>query len=65
MSDPAAIFAAALTGLAAMIQPIQEAVIGYRTRLIEMGMGAEAADRCAADYHAFLLAQFPGPKARK
>lgn len=40
-----------------MLEPLTEAVDGYRVRLDALGYGDETARRMAADYHAALLRQ--------
>lgn len=60
MSDETQGLAAAMTGLNETIAPIREATLGYRQSLIDAGMGKEAADKCAADYHAWVMAMLPG-----
>ncbi len=47
--------AAGLALFAEMIQPLSEAVEGYRMNLERQGYGDALARRMAADYHAALL----------
>lgn len=53
--DPVAHMAELLAGLQDLITPIQEATIGYRQKLVDKGMGKEAADQCATAYHNWLM----------
>lgn len=46
-------FAAAMHSVVEAIDPIREATLGYRARLMDAGVGAEAADAMAADFHRF------------
>lgn len=50
----------AMAHLNETMAPVREATLGYRQSLIDAGMGKEAADRCAADYHAWVISMFPG-----
>lgn len=38
-----------------LMQMVAEAVVGYRAKLVEGGVGAEAADRMAEEYHTTLM----------
>lgn len=51
--------AAIIAALSDQVAPIREATIGYRQSLIDMGMGKDAADRCAADFHGMVMDLFP------
>jgi hypothetical protein len=57
--DAQHVLANSMAYVALLMAPIREATIGYRKSLIDMGMGAEAADRCAVDYHAWLMQMVP------
>lgn len=63
--DQANVFAGHLASLSTLVAPMQEATLGYRQRLIDAGMGKEAADLCAADYHAWLMSMLPTNQPRK
>jgi len=49
--------AVALATALEMLAPMREAALGYRQSLIDAGMEADAASRCAADFHHFVLMQ--------
>lgn len=52
--DPSAAMRKAISGLDAL-SLIAEATAGYRKKLVEGGIGPEAADRMAETYHVLLL----------
>jgi hypothetical protein len=62
-ADVAATIAKTLADLSEMILPVREATLGYRAALINEGMAADAADRCAADFHHWLMALLAGKKS--
>lgn len=55
-NDLARAIAGVLIDLTESIEPVTEATIGYRNHLVDGGMTPEAADRCAADFHHWVLA---------
>jgi hypothetical protein len=46
-----------LADLVTLVDPLREATVGYRNSLIDKGMAKDSADRCAADFHHWLIAQ--------
>lgn len=64
MSDDnlATTMAKMMADMADLWAPVQEATMGYRNKLVEMGMSKEQADRCAADYHSYLFNLMPTGK---
>lgn len=54
-SAGAAQLAKLLVDLQGLMEPVMEAAIGYRQRMIDAGVSKEAADKMAVTYHDWLM----------
>ncbi|HEY6415285.1 MAG TPA: hypothetical protein VIX41_03575 [Acidimicrobiales bacterium] len=61
--EGASALARLLVGLMDLFDPVSDAVIGYRNKLVDKGLGKAAADQCAADFHGYLLHMMPQGKS--
>lgn len=53
--DPVAATARDMATAAELMEPVREAMSGYRAQLLDDGFSPETAERMTADYHAGML----------